>query len=103
MPRVIDEYPRESKDLVPFTELLNRAADPPEPITEYKYAVTMPDHGQRPPVAGAPTGWSDPTDVDGTLGHLLDGTQLPGLHRVFAWVDGATEGPVIELGDFRVT
>lgn len=100
---VIDEYPRESQDLVPFTELLNRATDPPTPITDYKYAVVMPDRGERPPAADALTGWAPPTDVDGTLGHLLDGDQLPGLHRVFALVTGNPEKPVIQLGDFRVT
>lgn len=103
MPKVIQEYPRESRDLVPFAELLNRAADPPTPITDYKYAVTMPDRGQRPPATDAVTGWRDPADVGGTLGHLLDGTQEPGLHRVFVLVDGDPEDPIVELGDFRVT
>lgn len=92
--RVIDAYPRETIDFIPFRGLLVNGY-PPAPAS-VSYAV-VPD-GSRPAT------WSPAVQVGTTVGFLLNGPVLGrGVYTVFARVDSSPGPVVLELGQIRLT
>lgn len=101
--RVIDSYPRETRDFVPFVALMMNGVAVTDQhgrligsAPDVEYAVV--------PELSRPTTFVDVEQVDGMLGFKVDGPTLGrGVYKVYVRVAGGSLVPVVEAGSFRLT